>query len=55
MNESIFNLNQPYTIAIIQQLLRPGFTNCMEFNFNKRYREIMQRLIVIIVYKHIII
>ncbi len=33
MNESIFNLNQPYTIAIRQQWLPPGVTNCMVFNF----------------------
>ncbi len=34
MNESIFNLNRPYTIVIRQQWLPPGVTNCMVFNFN---------------------
>ncbi len=34
MNELIFNLNQPYTIAIRQQWLPPGAANCMAFNFN---------------------
>ncbi len=42
MNEPIFNLNRPYTIAIRQQWLPPDVTNCMVFNFNvtklwKRY------------------
>ncbi len=34
MNEPIFNLNQLYTIAIMQQWLPPGVTNCIVFNFN---------------------
>ncbi len=34
MNELIFNLNQPYRIAIRQEWLPPGVTNCMVFNFN---------------------
>ncbi len=34
MNEPIFNLNEPYTIAIRQQWLPLGATNCVVFNFN---------------------
>ncbi len=37
MNEPIFNsvhhLNRPYTIAVRQQWLPPGASNCMVFNF----------------------
>ncbi len=33
MNEPIFNVNQPYTIAIRQQWLPLGVTTCMVFNF----------------------
>ncbi len=32
MNEPIFNLNPPYTIAIRQVWLSPGAANCMLFN-----------------------
>ncbi len=38
MNQPIFNLNQPYTIAISQQWLPAGATNCMLFNFKGRNR-----------------
>ncbi len=33
MNEPIFNLNRPYTIAIRQQWLAQGAANCMVVNF----------------------
>ncbi len=37
MNEPIFNsvhhFHRPYTIAIKQQWLTPGVSNCMVFNF----------------------
>ncbi len=33
MNEPIFNLNQPYTIAIKKTWLPPCAANCMVFNF----------------------
>ncbi len=33
MNEPIFNLNQPYIIAIRQQWLSPGAAICMVINF----------------------
>ncbi len=38
MNKPIFNLNQPYTIAIRQQWLPPGAANCIVFNFNTVYK-----------------
>ncbi len=31
---SVHHLHQPYTIAIRQQWLTPGVSNCMVFNFN---------------------
>ncbi len=35
MNEPIFNLNRPYTIAIREQSLPPGVSNYKEFIFSR--------------------
>ncbi len=39
MNEPLFNsvdqLHRPYTVAIRQQWLTPGVSNCLVFNFNQ--------------------
>ncbi len=48
MNEPIFNLIQQNIIALGQQSLPPGVTNCMVFNFKLVYPLVAFVLVVLI-------